>query len=260
MAPNTFKLESLDTFSTIDKTLFLRKGTPLLSDVESSIAEKEDVFSYSHLEKQLLADAKRREEEEAKLTEESEAKAEDEYWGWCNDETAQERRSRENRQLLEQILQQEEARIFLSAEETTKRLIEASSEQESKEMVESDNIDSEYWTWRSDQDERNLYFSADKVHQDLVRESTERSQRTSQNDIHSRSNRHDFWDWSNDESQTEKEQREKQELLKNILLEEELRKDFLAHTIETRLLEESKTTQIQPMITSNEASGSYWEW
>lgn len=260
MAPNKFKLESLDTFATLDKTLFLRKATPLLSDEESKTAASEDVFSYGHLEKQLLADAQRREEEQAKLTEESEAQAEEEYWGWCNDETAQERKNRENRQLLQQILMEEEARIFFSVEETTKRMVENCHKEESKEQIDSHAIDNDYWTWRSDQDEHKLSFSGDKIHQDLVRESSTRAARSNEKDIHSRSNRSEFWDWCNDETSVQKENRERKELLANILLEEELRKEFLAHSIEKRLIEEFEKTENKIMITSNENSGSYWEW
>ena len=258
MAPNTSRLQTLDAFATIDKTLFIQKNTQLLSAEES--AQSEDVFSYAHLEKLLLADAKRREEEEASLTAQSEAEAESEYWGWCNDETAQERRIRENKKLLESLLEEEEARLFFSAGNTIKRLVESKPLSPSTVIESSTKADNDYWTWKSDQDEHLHLFSAQKLHESLVQESKNRAERSNEPIIDSRSNRDDLWEWHSEETATEKQRKDKKELLANILLEEEIRAEFSADTIEKRLIEESKTNQNSVTLQVADVSGGYWDF
>jgi len=258
MAPNTSRLQTLDAFAIIDKTLFLQKNTQLLSTVESE--QSEDVFSYAHLEKLLLADAKRREEEEASLTAQSEAEAESEYWGWCNDETAQERRIRENKKLLESLLEEEEARLFFSAENTIKSLVNSKLRSPSEVVESSSKADNDYWTWRSDQDEHLHLFSAQKLHESLVQESENRVKNSNEPVIDSRSNRDDLWEWHSEETAAEKQRKDKKELLANILLEEDIRAEFSADTIEKRLIEESKRSQINVEIQVNDVSGGYWDF
>lgn len=260
MAPNTFKFETLDTFATIDKSVFLRKNTPLLSNVErSNRSSSFEIKEHLHNENDKQEDI-----DQSSLISESEFRERDDYWGWHNDETSTVRKTRQNKKLLEQILQEEEIRLFLSADESEKRLVDVSTKKLYGEQIESNDkqIDENYWTWMSDQDRTKEYFSVGSIEKRLIVENKSRAE-TKEDLIDSRNNLDDMWDWNNDETECEKRQKNNQSLLANILLEEEMRKEFLVRTIEQRLLEESKVSNEnnEKMVTcENNSDVSYWDW
>ena len=256
MAPNTFKLETLDAFATIDKSALLRKTTPLLSDVE-----RNNRSSSFNIEKLLRDENDKQDCGQLSAMSESELQEGDNYWGWHNDETSSERKRRQNKKLLEEILKEEEIRLFLSVGELEKRLVDASSKGTINIQIESneEQRDENYWIWRSEQDQTKEYFSVGSIEKRLEIEN-KKSAKTSEDYIISRSNLDEMWDWRNDETENEKRQKNNESLLANILLEEDLRKQFLVQAIEQRLLEKSKISDEKIVTCEDNSNGSYWDW
>lgn len=256
MAPNTCKFESIDTFATIDKkallngkSLFTSKLTPLLSDEEIASSAQEQSFSGNYFESKLLADAQRRESEKTELTTSTNIK--NDYWDWCNDESALERRQRENKKILEWVFQEEATREYFSVEALEKRLVE-SSKKNAKQTDEkvAGVVDQEYWGWNSGQDlpvtslEKNVAPQGGKV---------------SQEPTESRN----YWGWHNDETPLERQHEEHKNLIANLLLEEDIRMTFSVDTLEKRLLSEAKrqSEEIEENITQEESKDDgYWGW
>jgi hypothetical protein len=267
MAPNRSKFQTLDVFASIDKTTFISKNTPLLSDEETNATANTHILFLKRLEEDLLANSEKR--EPSQDTVEQDTQSEDDYWSWCNDEPASARKQRENKRLLQQILKDEDTRIFFSVQETERRLQEASVKQVHQNYIEASTTheDPGYWLWRSDEDVTREFFSASKLENDLISECEARAQLKDSDYIFSPSNQGDYWDWNIDETVAEKRQREKKAFLDNILLEEKMHKEFLVQTIEKCLREEAKICQekessmIYVAGDNNESEeGGYWEW
>jgi len=253
MAPNTFKFEKLDAFATIDKALFTRKVTPLLSNEEKSTRKRgcEEVnktFGQKEETKQHSSHNKIK------------RKSDDEYWDWCNDETASERKARANKKLLAEILLEEENRLFFSIKEVEKRLIEAKESSDESLKIASgtagEGKDAEYWTWKSDQDS----FAVTALEKNLISEGKLRDEAT--DFVISQTNEQEFWEWRNDETPMEKRQKEKDQLLANILLEEEIHREFLVLSIEKRLLDDARVEKQQEskQQESSSSQSDYWGW
>mmetsp|Transcript_34140 Transcript_34140/g.41832 ORF Transcript_34140/g.41832 Transcript_34140/m.41832 type:complete len:279 (+) Transcript_34140:49-885(+) len=209
----------------------------------------------------------------------------DSYWEWPAKEdpvpVTDVTKEINKEEFLKKIVLEEDIRQCLSVEQIEKRLSNDTNSRKQEAVLDdtrkSQNEDVEnYWYWSDGKNiKEGLTLTVDAIEERIVADAKARLVEVNNKDYELANpadieNANGYWDWKEDKVVSAKLPREaiqqeadKEELLKNILLEEEIREALTVKSIEKNLVKEMKMrgeTCLQNEIEVNKDAVDYWNW